>query len=228
MKKTWIFVTLIALIAVLFTTAQVMASPAGAGSPFKPSHTPGTQATAMATQGSPQGNLQGNAQGNSNGQPNGKPVNNIGTIGAVDSTSLTLDLRDGSSVVFAIDTGTRIKIPTMGKTATVADLLTGMKVGVHAVDNAGVLTAKIVLVIPGKPVLMHRVGVVTDYQPGVSITIQTADGSLFTYLLTTTTKLLPAALADQLVVGSRVTIIMPRDVTGGSPTAKGIVIHPAQ
>jgi hypothetical protein len=224
MKKKWIFVTLITLIAVFFATAQVMASPAGGGSPFNPpTRTPGAQATVIALQG----NSHGNPQGNGVGKPNGKPINYRGTIGAVDATSLTLTLNDGSSVIFVLNIDTIIRIPTLGKTATGSDLHTGSNVGVHAVDEAGTLIAKMVLVIPGKPVLMHRVGEVTAYTPGSSITIKATDGNTYTFVITTTTKILPEALVDQLAMGARVTIIMPRDVTGGIPTASGIVIHPA-
>jgi hypothetical protein len=130
-------------------------------------------------------------------------------------------------MTFTMDSNTIIKVPSLGRSATVTNLLPGMKVSVHAVDDAGVLTAKIVLAIPGKPNLMHRVGVVTEYLPGVSITIQTADESLFTYLITTETKILPAERLGQLIEGAKVTVIMSRDVTGGEPTASGIVIHPA-
>jgi len=219
MKKNWIYVTLITLIAVFFATAQVMASPANDARQFgKPMVTPGTQATAMAS---------GHTQGNNASTLHGKRANYFGTILTVDLTSLVITLKDSTTQTFVLDSSTIIRIPTLGRGATVANLLVGMRVGVHAVNDAGTLTAKIVLAIPGKPALVHRVGVVTDYQAGVSITIQTKDGSTFTFLVNDKTKILPAERVDQLVVGATVTIIMPRDVTGGVATAKGIVVHPA-
>ena len=84
------------------------------------------------------------------------------------------------------------------------------------------------MVIPGKPTKIHRVGVVIAYTPGVSITIQDKNGNEFTFTLTGETKLLPAERAEELAVGSRVTIIAPRDPASGGVTVKGIVIHPAK
>jgi hypothetical protein len=235
MKKTWIFVTLITLVALFFVTATAMASPTGNASQRKtPDHTPGAMATARATEGNGNGNNngQGNDNGNKSGNGNvnhpGKPSNFTGTISAVDPSSLTLTLGDGSPVTFILTADTRIKIPTLGGSATAADLRVGERVIVRATLQADQsLVASMILLIPGKPVIVHRVGTVTDYQPGVSITIQDRDGALFTFLLTPETKLLPAERASLLAVGVRVTIIAPRDVAYGTLTARGIVIHPA-
>jgi hypothetical protein len=91
MKKTWIFVTLITLVALFFVTATAMASPTGNASQRKtPDHTPGAMATARATEGNGNGNNngQGNDNGNKSGNGNvnhpGKPSNFTGTISAVD------------------------------------------------------------------------------------------------------------------------------------------------
>ncbi len=219
MKKIWFLVTILTLLGLFFATTQVLASPAALAAPKKtPDHTPGAQATQGAIERATQGV----------GKPNGKHVNYRGTIAAVDVSSLTLTLKDGSSLTFILNSDTRIKIPTLGRAATAADLLAGMQVNVNATqDNAGVLTARIVLVVPGKPTLTHRVGIVTVYTAGSSISIQAKDGNIYTFLLTAETKILPAELADQLVVGARVTVIAPRDVAGGTQTATGIVVHPA-
>ena len=87
------------------------------------------------------------------------------------------------------------------------------------------ISAKKIILIPGKPTKVYKVGVVTDYQPGISITIQAKNASLHTFLVTADTKILPADQADKLVVGAVVTIISPRDVTSLDRTAKAIVIH---
>jgi hypothetical protein len=84
------------------------------------------------------------------------------------------------------------------------------------------------MVIPGKPNKVHRVGIVTEYTEGSSITIQDKDGNTFTFAITSETKLLPAERAETLEVGSRVTIIAPRDPASGGVKVKGIVIHPAK
>jgi hypothetical protein len=221
MKKIFALLTLFTIVSLFFATTQVLASQVETVKAKKTpvhTHTPGAMATKQAIQRATEGK----------GKPLGKRVNYKGTISSVDAASLTLTLEDGSFVTFGLTVETSIKIPTLGRSATVADLYPGAKASVHALqDETGWLTALKVLVIPGKPILAHRVGVVTDYQPGVSITIQAKDGNLYTFLLTAETKILPADRADQLVVGARVTIIAPRDVAGGTLTASGIVIHPA-
>jgi len=156
-----------------------------------------------------------------------KPMNYQGSIAAVDAGSLTLTLKDGSSLVFVLNADTKVEVPTLGHDATVADLKVGENVIVRATkDGTGSLVADIILVVPGKPEKVHRVGTVTDYQPGASITIRDKDGNLFTFLITPQTKILPPDRAGQLGVGSRVTIITPRDVAHGTLTAAGIVVHP--
>lgn len=150
-----------------------------------------------------------------------------GIITAVDASNITLALKDGIEITIALTAETRIKIPTNNE-ATVDDLVAGMKVKVKAVrgqDDS--LTAKSVILVPGKPLKTHNVGIVTDYLAGTSITIQAKDGLVYTFLLTEETKILPAERMDLLVVGARVTIISPRDVTSMEETATGIVIHPA-
>jgi hypothetical protein len=102
-----------------------------------------------------------------------------------------------------------------------------MNVMVQAIrDQGGNLIARSIMVIPGKPAKIHRVGIVTAYTAGVSITIQGKDGNAYTFALNGETKLLPPERAGSLGVGSRVTIIAPRDPSGSDVIAKGIVIHP--
>ena len=266
MKKIWIFVTILTLAALFFTTANVLASPAGDYLLKKtPIHTPGPRGTERGPGGDPHGNGNGNGNGNGgwngaengngfdnhpgngngndnhpgqgNGNPNngqdqggphhGRPENYTGMIGAVDTGSLTLTLKDGSSLVFTLTDQTEVRIPTLGHSATTADLKVGQQVTIRTTgDDSQGLVAAMILVIPGKPEKIHRVGIVTDYQPGVSITIQDKDGETFTFLITPDTKILPPDRASELVVGVYVTIITPRDVTGGPLTAAGIVIHP--
>jgi hypothetical protein len=160
--------------------------------------------------------------------PKEKKVNFSGEVTAVGDGSLTIKTKAGDEVSFLVTEDTAIKIPTLGKQATLADI----QVGVHAIVRAlegedGSLTALQISVAPGKPLPKHHVGEVTAYEPGVSITIKAHDGNEYTFLITQDTKILPAARADELAVGRRVTIISRRDVTGGPFTAQGIVVHPA-
>lgn len=237
MKKIVVLTVLVLAVSLIAVNAQVLASPAiaapkktpgpggppatfdpgkpsspgnsGQGGGLGPQKTPGAQATAHA------------------GDMHGKPTMVRGTISAVDASSLTLTLADGSSVTIGLTSDTRIKVP--GPQAQGDTLLAGMQVMVMAFsDSNDQLVARAVMVIPGKPVSAHRVGTVTAYTAGSSITIQAMDGNSYTFGLTANTKILPANGAGPLAVGSRVTIIAPRDPSAVGWTATGIVIHPAK
>lgn len=215
MKKNFILISLVVIGALLFSTASVFANASPSVTTKK---TPGAQAMLHAL--NPKTN---NGIGNLNAH--GKKVENYrGTISAVAPDSLSLTLSDASVVVFQITTDTRVKVPTLGKTATSADLLVDQKAMVRA-DAA--MNALSISIIPGKPTIIHRVGTVTAYTAGASISIVDRNGNPFTFVITPTTKILPADRSAELVVGALVTIICPRDVTGGPLTADGIVIHPA-
>ncbi len=173
----------------------------------------------------------------------GKKVHFRGVVSEVGDASFVLDV-GGTMITFMVDEKTQIKIPTLGNDAELSMLNVGVKASVQAVELLapetppegesavqqeqepnGYLALK-VQVIPGKPERIHRVGVVVNYQPGMSITIQAKDMQLYTFLLTETTKILPKDRVDELAVGVWVTIISRRDPTGDPLTAQGIVVHP--
>jgi hypothetical protein len=219
MKKYRLLLFLTLSMALLLVTSQAFASPAdlqqGKNTPGP--NTPGAKATEKAIE---------NANKHA-GNPHGKHENYKGIVSAVDSTSITLTLRDGSFVSVGLSADTRMKVPGP-KLSAPTSILPGMSAMVQAVrDPAGNLIARAVMVIPGKPSKVHRVGVVTDYTAGSTISIQDKDGNTYTFAITADTKLLPAERAATLAVGSRVTIIAPRDPANGGVTVKGIVIHPA-
>src|SRR5512135_872840 len=160
MRKISLLVALglVALSLVLVTT-QVMAGPNAAG----PSHTPkpfitGTPGTPPppGPPSNPSGQGVGpqktpgppaNANPNSQAALHGKPTIYKGTIFAVSASSLTLTLSDGSQVAMAIT------------------------------DQNNNLVARAVMAIPGQPLRVHRVGTVTGYTAGSSITIKATDGN---------------------------------------------------
>ena len=218
MKKYRVLLFLTLAMLLLLATSQVFASPAASLEAKKTpgANTPGAKATEKA-------NEHATKQA---GNPHGKHENFKGTISAVDATSLTLTLRDGSFVTIGLSADTRMKFPGP-KDALSGGIQPGLNVMVQAVrDQGGNLVARAVMVIPGKPSKIHRVGSVTEYTAG-SITIQDKDGNKYTFVITNETKLLPAERAGTLAVGSRVTIIAPRNPATGGMVAKGIVIHPA-
>jgi len=248
MKKARLVIVIAVLTGLLFSAANVFADSALGG---KPPHTPGAKATERAVEratsdNNGHGNRQGNGQGADKtktpgakatenvikhatqgvGKPKGKRTTYRGTVTAAGGGSLTLGLDGGGSKTFAITSGTRIHIPTLGRDATLADVHTGVQALVQVLENDPNLTAIYVHVVPGKPEPVHRVGTVTAYTPGASITVLDKHGGSSTFLLTPDTKILPADRASQLGVGSLVTIISRRDPTGGPLTAQGIVVHP--
>lgn len=218
MKKHRVLVTLTLCIGLLFATSQVLASPVNApAAKGTPVHTPGAPATEK---------VNGNGANQAN-NPHGKHENFKGTVTAVDANSITLTLRDGSSVTIGLSSDTQMKFPS-SKDSTPASLQKDMIVMVQAVrDQSNNLVALRVMAIPGKPSKIHRVGIVTAYVAGGSIAIQDKDGNSYTFTITDDTKLLPAERAGTLAVGSHVTIIAPRDPATGGVNVLGIVIHPA-
>jgi hypothetical protein len=212
MKKYRFVFYLILSAALLLATSQAFASPSLQGNNTPGPKTPGAPATEKAK---PQDD-----------KPKGKRENFKGTISAVGADSLTLTLRDGSSATVSLTTETRIKFPGPKHSAPTS-LEPGMNVMVQAIrDPSENLVARSVMVIPGKPTKVHRVGAVTAYTAGASITIQDKDGNSHTFLLDGEIKILPPHRAGTLGVGSRVTIIASRDPASGGVTVKGIVVHP--
>lgn len=220
MKKISLLVVFTLLIGLFFATTQAFASPGTTVDAKKTPHTPGP----------PTGHTPGpkntpGAQATAHAGQHGKPQILRGTISAVDASGLTLTLGDGSSVTVALTSSTRIKIP--GSKDSGATLQPEMKAMVMAyADENGNLTARSVMAIPGQPIRVHRVGWVTDYTAGSSITIQASGGNSSTFSLTADTKILPANRAGDLATGARVTIIAPRNPSGTGWTVIGIVVHP--
>jgi uncharacterized protein DUF5666 len=234
MKRFAIFVLLTLIVGLLLATTQAMASPAavvavkGTGGPHgpptpHPTEGPGTIAPAPGNGSHPAGTL--GAQATAHAGLHGKPQILRGTLTAVDPSSLTMTLGDGSSVTVGLTPDTKIHVP--GPQAAGDTLLVGMQAMVMAfTDQNNALVARMVVAIPGQPVRVHRVGTVTAYSAGASITIKATDGNTYTFGLTADTKILLEDQAGNLAVGSLVTIIAPRVPSSLDWTAKGIVVHP--
>jgi len=219
MKKYRVYLVLLFVSVLLLTTTQVFASPTHLP-PAQNTHaakTPGAKATEKANE---HATKQADA-------PHGKHEHYKGMVTAVDASNLTLMLRDGSSVTVGLRADTRVKFAGPRDPAPTG-IKPGMNVMVQAVrDQSNSLIASKIMVIPGKPSKIHRVGIVTEYTSGSSITIQDKKGNPYTFALSAETKLLPVERAATLGVGSWVTIIAPRDPASGGVSVKGIVIHPA-
>jgi hypothetical protein len=234
MKIYRVLLFLFVAFALLFASTQVLASPVDIPNAQNASttKTPGAKATEKAgdkaTKQAEKVEDKATKQANKEDKLKGKHEHFKGTVTAVDSDSLKLTLRDGSPMTIGLTADTRIKFPGPKNSAPTSIEL-GMTASVQAIrDENDQLVALRVMIIPGKPSKIHRVGIVTEYTPGASIKIQDKDGNTYTFTITGEIKLLPAERAGELEVGSRVTIIAPRDPATGGVTVKGIVIHPAK
>lgn len=223
MKIYRVLLFLLVTFALMFASTRAFASPgdisAGNDVPAA-TKTPKLKGPDNATQKAIEN---GNKQADEHSK--GKHENFKGMVAAFDFSNITLTLKDGSSVTISLTADTRIKFA--GKKDSNSTIEVGMNAMVQALRAEDeTLTARSVMVIPGKPAKIHRVGIVTGYTAGSGITIQDKDGNVFTFTLTTETKLLPAERAGDLAVGSFVTIIAPRDPATGGVNVTGIVVHP--
>ena len=71
-----------------------------------------------------------------------------------------------------------------------------------------------------------RVGLVTAYMPGESITIMDKNGDELTFELASDLKIVPKHRADMLAVGAYVTVVTPNNGENGKNIVVQIVIHP--
>jgi hypothetical protein len=228
MKKVGIALSIVAIIFLVFSMTLVSASP---NSDVSAKTTPGVQQTINAEKWAtahPDLVKGGDSEGNSS--QNGKMVNRRGEIVSVMGNSIVVNQKDDILLTVTINVDSIVKIP--GKKTTTSDLasglLPGMKVTIRGTFvTDGSLVAQRISVIPGKPSKSSHVGTVTEITQDVSITIITNKGETFTYGLDVETKYLPEERKSELQVGSLVTVIFSRDVTGQPITAFGIVIHPA-
>jgi phage baseplate assembly protein gpV len=226
MNKFKVSLAIVIVLALFISAANVLASPtAGSVNLDKPTSLPGGPPDKTKIPGAPatQKAIERATQGV--GNPDNKKKTYKGIVASASASNLTLTLKDGSSVTFTITSDTKIQIPTLSRNAMATDIQVGAQALVQA-DSA--LNALRINIIPGRPVSVHRVGTVTAYTAGASITIQDKDGNSSTFTINADTKILPQSQAGQLAVGVRVTIISRRDPTGGQLAAQGIVVQSAK
>jgi len=226
MKKTLSISAIVLLgLVLIFSQAFAFANPARldeAKPTAKPNKTPEVESTQVEKdKGKPPEQAKGKSE---DAKAKGKKYNFNGVVVSYASDALVIQDKKGETVTLVITADTLIK---SGAKDGAVEIQAEMKVAVQASKaDDGTLTALRIQVIPGKPRRIHRVGVVSAYD-GSTITVQDAKGST-TFQVAPDVIILPAERAADLKVGARVTIISPRDPAGGTPVAKGIVIHPAQ
>ena len=238
MKKSYLmFGGLLIIAGMLFSPVQALAAAHQPDTAGAPPHST-LPAVALPIQQNPPNN---NQQGQQNGKGHEKDKNDAaGQHGAVQvfkgtltatpkdtDTSIIVKLADGTDQVIKVDANTQVKIPTM-KDTTLADLAEGEMVVVQVRSDVAVK----ILLVPGKPTFVHRVGTVIAITPAAadkpgSITIKATDDIEYTFVVTVDTKVLPKG--GEVKVNDVVTIIAPRNPATPTAmlTATGIVIHGA-
>ncbi len=147
----------------------------------------------------------------------------FGTVKSKSGNTLLVAAKDGDVTVIVTAT-TKIHIPTK-RNATIADIAVGDRVTVNGMPTTNGLVAKQIAVTPGKPTITHRVGKVTAYTQGSSITIQDEKGKSYMFTLTAQTEIRnPKGIG--VAVEDQVTIVARRDPSADTFTATAIVVHP--
>jgi len=154
----------------------------------------------------------------------------VGTVKskASDKSSFTLETKRGyaddnsNDLVIAVNGDTKYKVPGK-KNAGLDDIPVDARVAVLVVKNGDTLTAQSIHLIPGKPARIHRVGEVTAYDAGNSITVKNKKGDTSTFTLDNKTKIMPEGKTP--AVGDTVTVVARRIPSATTWTAQAIVIH---
>lgn len=157
------------------------------------------------------------------GRPEGKMEVIKGNIASITGSVVKIGDKD-----VQVNDQTQIKLPTMAKKATLADLKVGMLVIAQVFDNNGTLTARHIIGVPGKPETKHNVGEVTAFAyvaaTGGNITIKDKKGEETAFvILAGQFKVLPEGATVK--VGDIVTVISHRDPAQNRLIASGVVIH---
>ena len=216
MKKALAVFSILVMMAVLLVSTQSFAA---AAAPDKKST---DQPPVVKTNGN---ELKGTVSpGQGQLKQVGKKYHFRGIIAAASDASITLTLADGSVMTFTMGPKVQIKVPTL-KAAKVTDLVIGLQATVQAEKTDTGYVARMVIVVPGKPSTGHHVGTVTEYTAGASLTIVDKKGVSTTFKLTAETKICLVDPAAVLAVGSRVTVVAPRDPKVLVQTARAIVVH---
>ena len=151
------------------------------------------------------------------------PHGAFGTVTAKSAQSFTIITKQAESITILVTANTRFQIPTK-KDASFDDLNVRDSVAVNGTPTANGLAAKKVGIVPGKPSIQHRVGIVKTYSAESSITIADVKGETATFQLTQDTEIRSPKNAG-VKVGDRVTIVSRRDPSTNVFTARAIVVQ---
>src|SRR5512136_949954 len=153
----------------------------------------------------------------------------VGNITSMSDESFVIATKNGG-VTIIVNNETKYKVPGVSN-ATLENFDVGDRVAILAVevttDNGVENVALHVILIPGRPIFIHRVGIVESYQAGTSITLKDKKGESSTFVVTNETKILfrkGATNNTEPKVGDRATVIARRDPAADQFTARAIIV----
>jgi hypothetical protein len=141
----------------------------------------------------------------------------------------TVTPKKGDAVDIVVNDQTKYKVPGV-KDATINNFKDDDKVAVLAVESDEVITALHVVLIPGKPVFVQRVGTIKDYVEDEYITLDGKKGES-TFTVTADTKFISkngALVPPEDIVGQRAVVIAQRVPSEDTFTARTILVFPAK
>ena len=145
------------------------------------------------------------------------------TLVNVTDQTITVVTKKEGTVEIKVAESTRYHLPAY-RPASLSDIEIGSTIVALVVGEPPV--AKHVLLIPGKPMIKHIVGMVTDYVPLTNITILTKKGETFTFEVTEETRFHYPPGVTEIEEGQLVTVVCPRLPWTQRLIAKLIVVHP--
>ena len=147
-----------------------------------------------------------------------------GIIKSIASPIIVVTTKKGDET-FQVGSATVYKVPGVTN-ATLSNFAVGNKVSVSTaavtVNNVSQQMAQRMTLIPARPVKTSRIGTVTAYTSGSSITIQDKKGNNYTFIITGDTKLNLNKGVSGITIGDRVKINAQRDPSVTQFTAKTI------
>jgi hypothetical protein len=149
----------------------------------------------------------------------------VGNMTVKSSSMFKITTKKQVDVPVTVNDETKYKVPGV-KEASLANFNVGDRVAVLAAEiTPGTYTALHVNLIPGKPVSVQRVGTVSVYVAGASITITGKKVDASTFVVNSNTKIVGKKGApDTVAVGDRVTVTASRDPATDTYTAKTIMV----
>jgi hypothetical protein len=160
-------------------------------------------------------------------QPLEKYHSFVGNITSKSDDSFVVTTQKGD-VTITVNNETKYEVPGVNN-ATLENFNVGDKVAVLVVEvTTGSVVENLALhvnLIPGKPIYIHRVGIIEDYQAGSNITLKDKKGESSTFIVTGDTKIIfkKGATDTEPKVGDWATVIARRDPAIDQFTAKAII-----